>query len=96
MGARLQVVGALGPLPIGTLAAGWTAVGTRIGGDSLAGTAVALPAGWVMARLDERVALRGGVAFLGIALAALAVYLRLVPDPQRHGVAAAAPPRARG
>jgi len=37
MGAQLQVVGALGPLLIGTLVADWAALGTLIGTYSLAG-----------------------------------------------------------
>lgn len=75
MGAQFQVVGALGPLLIGTLAADWTELGTLIGAYSLAGVAVALPAGWVMARLGDR-----GVLLAGVGLMALGgVVLALAP-----------------
>ena len=64
MGAQFQVVGALGPLLIGTLAADWTQLGTLIGAYSLAGILVALPAGWVMARLGDRAVMLAGVALM--------------------------------
>ncbi|BDG70332.1 hypothetical protein Rmf_02610 [Roseomonas fluvialis] len=66
MGAQFQVVGALGPLLIGTLAADWTELGTLIGAYSLAGILVALPAGWVMARLGDRGVLLAGVALMAL------------------------------
>jgi predicted MFS family arabinose efflux permease len=72
MGAQFQVVGALGPLLIGTLAADWTQLGTLIGAYSLAGIAVALPAGWVMARLGDRGVLLAGVALMALGGAVLA------------------------
>jgi predicted MFS family arabinose efflux permease len=73
MGAQFQVVGALGPLLIGTLAADWTQLGTLIGAYSLAGILVALPAGWVMARLGDRAVLLAGVALMALGGALLAL-----------------------
>ena len=73
MGAQFQVVGALGPLLIGTLAADWTELGTLIGAYSLAGILVALPAGWVMARLGDRGVLLVGVALMALGGAVLAL-----------------------
>ncbi len=73
MGAQFQVVGALGPLLIGTLAADWTQLGTLIGAYSLAGILVALPAGWVMARLGDRGVLLAGVALMAVGGAGLAL-----------------------
>lgn len=75
MGAQLQVVGALGPLLIGTLVADWAALGTLIGTYSLAGVFVALPAGWLLARFGDRVVLLGGVGLM----AAGGVLLALAP-----------------
>nr|WP_314073445.1 MFS transporter [uncultured Roseococcus sp.] len=76
MGAQLQVVGALGPLLIGALVADWAALGTLIGTYSLAGVFVALPAGWLLARLGDRVVLLGGVGLM----AAGGILLALAPD----------------
>jgi len=73
MGAQFQVVGALGPLLIGTLAADWAELGTLIGAYSLAGVFVALPAGWVMARLGDRRVLLAGVALMAIGGVVLAL-----------------------
>lgn len=73
MGAQFQVVGALGPLLIGTLAADWTQLGTLIGAYSLAGILVALPAGWMMARLGDRAMLLAGVALMALGGAVLAL-----------------------
>jgi predicted MFS family arabinose efflux permease len=73
MGAQFQVVGALGPLLIGTLAADWTQLGTLIGAYSLAGILVALPAGWVMARLGDRAVLLTGVGLMALGGAVLAL-----------------------
>ena len=75
MGVQFQVVGALGPLLIGGLAADWTELGTLIGAYSLAGVAVALPAGWLMARLGDRGVLLAGVGLM----AAGGVVLALAP-----------------
>ena len=75
MGAQFQVVGALGPLLIGALVADWTELGTLIGAYSLAGVFVALPAGWVMARLGDRRVLLAGVGLM----AAGGVVLALAP-----------------
>ena len=66
MGAQLQVVGALGPLLIGSLVADWAALGTLIGAYSLAGVFVALPAGWLLARFGDRVVLLGGVGLMAL------------------------------
>lgn len=73
MGAQFQVVGALGPLLIGALAADWTELGTLIGAYSLAGVAVALPAGWVMARLGDRRVLLAGVGLMAVGGVVLAL-----------------------
>ncbi|WP_198377717.1 CynX/NimT family MFS transporter [Neoroseomonas rubea] len=73
MGAQFQVVGALGPLLIGTLAADWTELGSLIGAYSLAGVFVALPAGWVMARLGDRRVLLSGVGLMAAGGAVLAL-----------------------
>jgi predicted MFS family arabinose efflux permease len=72
MGVQFQAVGALGPLLVGTLVADWTALGTLIGIYSLAGVAVALPAGWLLARFGDRRILLAGLALMtagGILLA---------------------------
>lgn len=73
MGAQLQVIGALGPLLIGTLVADWAALGTLIGAYSLPGVLVALPAGWLLARFGDRAVLIAGVGLMaagGVVLAA--------------------------
>jgi predicted MFS family arabinose efflux permease len=74
MGVQFQAVGALGPLLVGRLVPDWTALGTLIGAYSLAGVAVALPAGWMLARFgDRRILLAGvGLMTLGGAVMALA------------------------
>ena len=64
MGVQFQAVGALGPLLVGTLVPDWTALGTLIGAYSLAGVAVALPAGWLLARFGDRRILLAGVALM--------------------------------
>lgn len=66
MGAQLQVVGALGTLLIGNLAADWAALGTLIGTYSLAGIVVALPAGMLLARFGDRVVLLSGVGLMAL------------------------------
>lgn len=66
MGAQLQVVGGLGPLLIGSLAADWTALGALIGAYSLAGVFVALPAGWLLARLGDRIVLLSGLGLMAL------------------------------
>lgn len=76
MGAQLQVVGALGPLLIGGLAADWAGVGSLIGAYSLAGIFVALPAGMLLARFGDRIVLLSGVGLM----AAGGVLLALAPD----------------
>jgi predicted MFS family arabinose efflux permease len=73
MGAQFQVVGALGPLLIGSLAADWAELGSLIGAYSLAGVFVALPAGWVMARLGDRRVLLAGVGLMALGGAGLAL-----------------------
>ena len=74
MGMQLQVIGALGPLLLGTLVADWARLGTLIGAYSFAGVFVALPAGWMLARFGDRAVLLTGVALMaaGGALLALA------------------------
>lgn len=66
MGAQFQVVGALGPLLIGALAADWAQLGTLIGAYSASGVLVALPAGLVMARLGDRAVLLLGVGLMAL------------------------------
>lgn len=73
MGAQFQVVGALGPLLIGALAADWAQLGTLIGAYSASGILVALPAGMVMARLGDRVVLLLGVGLMALGGVALAL-----------------------
>jgi predicted MFS family arabinose efflux permease len=74
MGVQFQAVGALGPLLVGTLVADYATLGTLIGAYSLVGVAVAMPAGWLLARFgDRRVLLAGlGLMALGGLLLALA------------------------
>jgi predicted MFS family arabinose efflux permease len=74
MGVQFQAVGALGPLLVGTLVTDYAALGTLIGAYSLVGVAVAMPAGWLLARFgDRRVLLAGlGLMALGGLLLALA------------------------
>ena len=74
MGMQLQVIGALGPLLLGTLVADWARLGALIGAYSFAGVFVALPAGWMLARFGDRAVLLTGVALMaaGGALLALA------------------------
>jgi predicted MFS family arabinose efflux permease len=76
MGAQLQVVGALGPLLIGTLAADWAALGSLIGAYSLAGIVMALPAGMLLARLGDRPVVLAGVGLMGLG----GTILALSPD----------------
>jgi predicted MFS family arabinose efflux permease len=60
MGVQAQAVGALGPLLVGPLVPGYTALGSLIGAYALAGVALALPAGWLLARFgDTRILLAG-------------------------------------
>ena len=74
MGLQFQAVGALGPLLVGPLVADYASLGTLIGAYSLAGVAVALPSGWLLARFgDRRMLLLGlGLMALGGAVLALA------------------------
>ncbi|HWT08564.1 MAG TPA: MFS transporter [Roseomonas sp.] len=73
MGAQFQVVGALGPLLIGALAADWAQLGTLIGAYSASGILVALPAGLVMARLGDRAVLLLGVGLMALGGVVLAL-----------------------
>ncbi|MEO3475055.1 MFS transporter [Roseomonas sp. CAU 1739] len=73
MGAQFQVVGALGPLLIGSLAADWAQLGTLIGAYSASGVLIALPAGIVMARLGDRAVLLLGVGLMALGGVALAL-----------------------
>ena len=66
MGAQFQVVGALGPLLIGSLAADGAQLGTLIGAYSASGVLIALPAGMVMARLGDRAVLLLGVGLMAL------------------------------
>jgi len=76
MGVQFQAVGALGPLLVGTLVADWTALGTLIGAYSLAGVAVALPAGWLLARFGDRRILLAGLGLMALG----GLVLALAPD----------------
>ncbi|WP_149539779.1 MFS transporter [Siccirubricoccus phaeus] len=72
MGVQFQSVGALGPLLLGVLAADYAELGSLIGAYSLVGVLVALPAGWLIARVGDRRALLGALALMaagGLALA---------------------------
>lgn len=81
MGAQLQVVGALGPLLIGTLAADWAALGSLIGAYSLAGIFVALPAGMLLARFGDRPVLLAGVGLPSVLAASSSRSHRTSPSP---------------
>nr|WP_256476127.1 MFS transporter [Siccirubricoccus soli] len=86
MGLQFQSVGALGPFLLGVLAADYAELGSLIGAYSLVGVLVALPAGWLIARIGDRRALLAALALMaagGLALAlapgfALAMVGRLV------------------
>ncbi|WP_207540916.1 MFS transporter [Sabulicella rubraurantiaca] len=72
---QVQCVGALGPLLLADpgLGLGYAGLGALIGAYMLPGTLVALPSGWLMARLGERRMVFAGLVFLtvgGLALAA--------------------------
>lgn len=76
MGAQLQVIGALGPLLVGTLVADWASLGTLMGAYSLAGIVVALPAGIMLARFSVRAVLLAGVGLMGLG----GILLAMAPD----------------
>jgi predicted MFS family arabinose efflux permease len=76
MGAQLQVIGALGPLLVGTLVADWASLGTLMGAYSLAGIVVALPAGMMLARFSVRAVLLTGVGLMGLG----GILLATAPD----------------
>ena len=75
LGVQFQAIGALGPALVGEagLASDYAALGALIGAYSLAGVAVALPAGWLMARFGDRAVLLWGLGLMvagGLLLAA--------------------------
>lgn len=72
MGVQFQSVGALGPLLVGSLVPDYTMLGSLIGAYSLAGVALALPAGWLMARFGDTRTLLGGLGLMTLGGAVLA------------------------
>ncbi len=76
MGAQLQVIGALGPLLVGTLVADWASLGTLMGAYSLAGIVVALPAGSCSRGFRSGVVLLTGVGLMGLG----GILLAMAPD----------------
>ncbi|WP_216348753.1 hypothetical protein, partial [Roseomonas sp. TAS13] len=59
MGVQFQSVGSVGAMLVGPVVADFAALGVLIGLSQLPGAAVALPGGWLTARLGDRRALLG-------------------------------------
>lgn len=64
MGVQFQSVGAVGAMLVGPVVADFAALGVLIGLSQLPGAAVALPGGWLTARLGDRRALLGGLGLM--------------------------------
>jgi len=65
-GVQFQAVGAVGPAMVRDLGLAYASLGTLVGAYSLLGLALALPAGWLTARLGDR---RTVLAALGLMIA---------------------------
>lgn len=72
MGVQFQSVGSVGVMLVGPVVADFAALGVLIGLSQLPGAAVALPGGWLTARLGDRRALLGGLGLMVLGGAVLA------------------------
>lgn len=72
-GAQFQAVGAVGPAMVADLGLAYASLGTLVGAYSALGVALALPAGWLVARLGERRIVLGGLALMIVGGAVLAL-----------------------
>ena len=73
IGVQFQSIGALGPFLVGTIAADYATLGTLIGAYLLPGIAIALPMGWMMARIGDKRMMVGGLALMSVGAALLAL-----------------------
>lgn len=73
MGVQFQSIGALGPVLVGTIAPDYAALGTLIGAYLLPGILLAIPMGWLMARIGDRRMLLGGLLLMGVGAGLLAL-----------------------
>jgi predicted MFS family arabinose efflux permease len=64
MGIQFQSIGAVGPALVSGLGLDYAALGTLAGAYLLPGAAMALPAGWLTARLGDRPTVLGGLALM--------------------------------
>ncbi|MHA8049093.1 hypothetical protein AB3X21_21125, partial [Roseomonas mucosa] len=64
MGVQFQSVGSVGAMLVGPVVADFAALGVLIGLSQLPGAAVALPGGWLTARLGDRRARLGGLGLM--------------------------------
>lgn len=72
-GAQFQSVGAVGPAMVKDLGLAYASLGTLVGAYSVLGLVVALPAGWLIARLGDRRIVLAGLGLMiagGLLLAA--------------------------
>src|ERR671912_1188750 len=58
-GVQFQSVGAVGPAMIADLGLDYASLGTLVGAYSTLGLALSLPAGWLIARLGDRMVVAG-------------------------------------
>ena len=73
MGVQFQSIGALGPFLVGTIAADYATLGTLIGAYLLPGMFVAIPMGWMMARIGDKRMMVAGLALMSVGAALLAL-----------------------
>jgi predicted MFS family arabinose efflux permease len=64
MGIQFQSIGAVGPALVSGLGLDYAALGTLAGAYLVPGAAMALPAGWLTARLGDRPTVLGGLALM--------------------------------
>jgi predicted MFS family arabinose efflux permease len=64
MGIQFQSIGAVGPALVSGLGLDYATLGTLAGAYLLPGAAMALPAGWLTARLGDRPTVLGGLALM--------------------------------